>query len=406
MDISRFLLDILLLIFIGRSLGLLFVRFKFQSLIGEVLGGLILSSLVLGLVRPNETLMLFSQFGIIVLMLLSGLLTDFRSFQEYKTSSIVVGILGVLFSMSFIFLTLWVMGIDLQSSLFISVVLSNTAVEVCATILLKSNASKKIHAIIMGASFVDDIIAVFLIGVVGSLTLGEEVSIWSISFLSVKVILFIVITLLLIPYIFEKVSVVDKLIGSGPQREKVLLTFTVLFAILMAIAAMYSGLQVVIGAYIGGLIVGKWGSKVGPMLKRRIAYEELIDDISSYSHALFTPLFFGYVGIVLGEVMSNLGFDTSLIYLIIILTIMALLGKFLGCGLGAKIFHLDNRAAGYVGIAMGGRGALEMVLLTLGYEKGIISASLFASVVIVTLLTVILTPILFSLYERKFMASP
>jgi len=406
MDISRFLLDILLLIFIGRSLGLLFVRFKFQSLIGEVLGGLILSSLVLGLVRPNETLMLFSQFGIIVLMLLSGLLTDFRSFQEYKTSSIVVGILGVLFSMSFIFLTLWVMGIDLQSSLFISVVLSNTAVEVCATILLKSNASKKIHAIIMGASFVDDIIAVFLIGVVGSLTLGEEVSIWSISFLSVKVILFIVITLLLIPYIFEKVSVVDKLIGSGPQREKVLLTFTVLFAILMAIAAMYSGLQVVIGAYIGGLIVGKWGSKVGPMLKRRIAYEELIDDISSYSHALFTPLFFGYVGIVLGEVMSNLGFDTSLIYLIIILTIMALLGKFLGCGLGAKIFHLDNRAAGYVGIAMGGRGALEMILLTLGYEKGIISASLFASVVIVTLLTVILTPILFSLYERKFMASP
>jgi len=406
MDISRFLLDILLLIFIGRSLGLLFVRFKFQSLIGEVLGGLILSSLVLGLVRPNETLMLFSQFGIIVLMLLSGLLTDFRSFQEYKTSSIVVGILGVLFSMSFIFLTLWVMGIDLQSSLFISVVLSNTAVEVCATILLKSNASKKIHAIIMGASFVDDIIAVFLIGVVGSLTLGEEISIWSISFLSVKVILFIVSTLLLIPYIFEKVSVVDKLIGSGPQREKVLLTFTVLFAILMAIAAMYSGLQVVIGAYIGGLIVGKWGSKVGPMLKRRIAYEELIDDISSYSHALFTPLFFGYVGIVLGEVMSNLGFDTSLIYLIIILTIMALLGKFLGCGLGAKIFHLDNRAAGYVGIAMGGRGALEMVLLTLGYEKGIISASLFASVVIVTLLTVILTPILFSLYERKFMASP
>jgi len=406
MDISRFLLDILLLIFIGRSLGLLFVRFRFQSLIGEVLGGLILSPLVLGLVRPNETLMLFSQFGIIVLMLLSGLLTDFRSFQEYKTSSIVVGILGVLFSMSFIFLTLWGMGTDLQSSLFISVVLSNTAVEVCATILLKSNASKKIHAIIMGASFVDDIIAVFLIGVVGSLTLGEEISIWSISFLSVKVILFIVITFLLIPYIFEKVSVVDKLIGSGPQREKVLLTFTVLFAILMAIAAMYSGLQVVIGAYIGGLIVGKWGSKVGPMLKRRIAYEELIDDISSYSHALFTPLFFGYVGIVLGEVMSNLGFDTSLIYLIVILTIMALLGKFLGCGLGAKIFHLDNRAAGYVGIAMGGRGALEMVLLTLGYEKGIISASLFASVVIVTLLTVILTPILFSLYERKFMASP
>ncbi len=406
MDISYFLLSLLLLIFLGRTLGLLFVRFKFQSLIGEVLGGLILSPLILGLVSPNETLMLFSQFGIIVLMLLSGLLTDFKSFEEFKGASIMVGVLGVLVSIVLIFFTLLAFGMSIQSSLFISVVLSNTAVEVCATILLKSGASKKIHAIIMGASFVDDIVAVFLIGVVGSLTLGNEFSLLSLSILSIKVILFIAITLLGIPYLFERFSLIDKFIGSGPQREKVLLTFTVLFAILMGIVAMYSGLQVVIGAYIGGLIIGKWGSKVGPMLKRRVAYEELVDDISSYSHALFTPLFFGYVGVVLGNVIYEFGLDVSFVSIILLLTVVALAAKFVGCGAGAKISGLDLKSAGFVGIAMGGRGALEMVLLTLGYEKGIISASLFASVVIVTLLTVIITPILFSIYERKFMASP
>ncbi len=406
MDISHFLLYLLLLIFLGRALGLIFVKFKFQSLVGEVLGGLILSPLILGLVYPNETLMLFSQFGIIVLMLLSGLLTDFRAFEEQKGASILVGVLGVIFSVFLIFATLMAFGIGFQSSLFISVVLSNTAVEVCATILLKSGASKRIHAIIMGASFVDDIIAVFLIGVVGSMTMGNEVSLISILWLSVKVIVFIAITLILLPYLLERFSIIDKLIGSGPQREKVLLTFTLLFAILMGIVAMYSGLQVVIGAYIGGLIIGKWGSKIGPMLKRRVAYEDLIDDISSYSHALFTPLFFGYVGIVLGDVIKDFGLDVSLVSLIVVLVLVALAAKFVGCALGAKLSGLDRRESGYVGIAMGGRGALEMVLLTIGYEKGIISASLFASVVIVTLLTVILTPVLFSLYERKLMASP
>ncbi len=406
MEISSFLLSILLLIFIGRTLGLVFVKFKFQSLIGEVLGGLILSPLLLNWVQPNETLALFSQFGILVLMLLSGLLTDFRSFQEYKSASIVVGIGGVLASIFLIFLTLTLWGYNLYASLFISVVLSNTAVEICATILMRSNASKKIHAIIMGASFVDDIIAVFLIGVVGSLTLGQKITFQGILFLSIEVALFIALSLLAIPYLFERFSLIDRLIGSGPQREKVLLTFTILFAILMGIVAMYSGLQIVIGAYIGGLIIGKWGSKVGPMLKRRIAYEELIDDISSYSHALFTPLFFGYVGIMLGNVIYRFGVVASTTLLIVFLTIAALLGKFIGCSLGARLFKIDKKESAYIGIAMGGRGALELVLLFLGYSKGIIDSNLYVSVVIVTLATVILTPILFSYYERKVMSSP
>ncbi len=406
MEISSFLLSILLLIFIGRALGLVFVKFKFQSLIGEVLGGLILSPLLLNLVQPNETLALFSQFGILVLMLLSGLLTDFRSFQEFKSASIVVGIGGVLASIFLIFFTLTLWGYNLYASLFISVVLSNTAVEICATILMRSNASKKIHAIIMGASFVDDIIAVFLIGVVGSLTLGQKITPQGIIILSIEVALFIGISLIAIPYLFERFSLIDRFIGSGSQREKVLLTFTILFAILMGIVAMYSGLQIVIGAYIGGLIIGKWGSKVGPMLKRRIAYEELIDDISSYSHALFTPLFFGYIGIMLGEVIYRFGVVASTTLLIIVLTIAALLGKFIGCSLGARIFKIDKKESAYIGIAMGGRGALELVLLFLGYSKGIIDSNLYISVVIVTLATVILTPLLFSYYERKIISSP
>ncbi len=404
MDID--FVSLLLLILLGRTLGLAFARYKFQSLIGEILAGVILSPLIFGLV-PNDTLKLFSQFGIIMLMLLSGLLTDFKSFSENKLSSIVVGVLGVVFSIIFLFFTLRFFGVSLEASLFLSVILSNTAVEVCANLLMKSeNASKDIHAVIMGASFVDDIVAVFLIGVVGSITLNGELKLDILAYLSVKVVAFILISLLVIPYLFEKFSVVDKLIGSGPRREKVLLSFTILFAIFMGLIAQYAGLQTVIGAYIAGLIIGRWGSKVGPLLKRRIAYEELVDDIDPFLHALFTPLFFGYVGLKLGSVISQFGIDYWAMFLVLALTAAAMLGKFMGCGFGARITGFDAKSSYFVGIAMGGRGALELVLLTIVYDRGIISGTLFASVVMVTLLTVIITPLMFSLYERRLMASP
>ena len=406
MDINSFLFSLILLIFLGRALGLLFVRYKFQSLIGEVLGGIILSPLALGLIAPDDILRLFAQFGIIMIMLLSGLLTDFKAFSEHKYKSIVIGVLGVGVSMAIISSILYIFGVGLGASLFIGVILSNTAVEVCANILMKSKSSKDIQAIIMGASFVDDIVAVFLIGVVGSITLGNNVTIFSLLILSLGVALFILIFLWIVPYFLERYSIIDKLIGSGPKREKVLLTFTILFALLLGLVAQYVGLQAVIGAYIGGLIIGKWGTKVGPMLRRRVAYEDLVDDLEPFSHALFTPLFFGYVGLTLGSVLSKFGMTWYMVALVIFLTFGALAGKFLGCGLGARLSKLTRKESGFIGIAMGGRGALELVLLAIGYAKGLISGPLFASVVLVTLLTVIITPLLLSLYEKKVMAFP
>ncbi len=406
MDINTFLFSIILLLFLGRFLGLIFSHYKFQSLIGEVLAGVILSPLLIGVLYPSETLQVFAQFGIIMIMLLSGLLTDFKAFSEHKYKSMLIGVLGVIFSIILIFFTLQLFGVDFTASLFISVILSNTAVEVCASILMKSKSSKELQAIIMGASFVDDIVAVFLIGVVGSLTLGTEITISSILILSIGVIAFLAAFLIIVPILLEKYSVIDKLIGSGPQREKVLLTFTILFTLFLGLIAQYVGLQAVIGAYIAGLIIGKWGSRVGPMLRRRVAYEELVEDIQPISHALFTPLFFGYIGLTLGQVLSQFGFTIFMGILVIALTLVALLGKWIGCGLGGVLSKLDRKSSGFIGVAMGGRGALELVLLALGYEKQIISGPLFASVVLVTLLTVILTPLALSLYEKKFMAYP
>ncbi len=406
MTIDSFLLSLLLLIFLARFIGLLLSKVGIQSLVGEVIGGVVLSPLLLGVIVPNETLKIFSQFGIIILMLLSGLLTDFHAFLENKITSILVGMLGVAMSMALIFTSLYALGYTWITSLFISVVLSNTAVEVCARVLMRKQLSKKTHAIIMGASFVDDIIAVFLIGMVGSIALGENLTTSYLIIISSKLVLFITLSLILVPYLMERYRVIDHLIGTGPQREKLLLTFTFLFAILFAIVAQYSGLQSIIGAYIAGLIIGQWGSKVGPLLRRRVAYEDLVDDIEPMSHAVFTPLFFGYVGLQLGSILSKFSMGLKGLIVVIVVTIMAILGKFIGCGLGAKLRGVSGGESAFIGLAMGGRGALELVLLSIAYEKNIIDGEMFAAVIIVTLLTVVLSPVLLTTYERHVRAYP
>lgn len=397
---------LLLLLLLGRALGELFRRFKFEPLIGEVLAGLILGPALLGLIVASaklEALEYFSQFGIIMLMLLAGLTTDFRSFADNKFSSLIIGSMGVVVSFLLIFLPLrFLLGIDFIASLFIAAILSNTAIEVCARILMHSE-NQKAKAVIIGASFIDDIIAVFLIGIVSSrVFLGKTPGVLEISWLAARVIIFLFVTLIIVSWLIEKLF--DRL-HKSPEEGKIMLTTTFILTFLFALVANQVGLHFVVGAYIAGLIVGKWGSKVGPLLRRRITRRKLVMDIDAPLRAIFGPIFFGYIGLSVSIIISE-GDATFLEVapLILILSFLAFFGKILGCGLGAKVCGFNGRESLTIGTAMCGRGALELVLLSFGLDIEVITEPQFIALVIVTLFTIILTPILYSIssrYEKK-----
>ncbi|MCK5560829.1 MAG: cation:proton antiporter, partial [Thermoplasmata archaeon] len=350
-------------------------------------------------IEPTLELQVLSQFGVLMLMLLSGLMTDYKTFLVNRRASVFIGALGVAVTFLLIYLPLhFIIGplynLSTLANLFIAAILSNTAIEISASILLHSRRPK-LKAVIIGASFVDDIIAVFLIGIVSSMIYsGETLTMESIFVLSIEIILFLAISLLVATYVIEHIF--DKLIGG---KSKITLTVTLIVAFLFAIIANLIGLHEVIGAYIAGLIIGKWGEHVGPMLKRRIAWEKLKTDIDTPLRAIFGPLFFGFIGLSL--VFPALDELPKVIPLIIILTILAIVGKILGCGVGAKIFDFSNRESLTLGCAMCGRGALELVLVSFGLEAGLIDESIFTALVMVTVITVIVTPILYTLAERR-----
>lgn len=403
MELDYFYWLLLLLLF-GRAIGEVFRRFEFQPLIGEVIAGLILGPAILGLIIIPEgeinPLEYFSQLGILMLMLLAGLITDFESFAENKMKSFVIGGAGVVVSFFIVFLPLhFIVGIEFLSALFIAAILSNTAIEVCAGILIHSE-NIKIKNVVLGASFIDDIIAVFLIGIVSSFVfLGRIPPPEEVAWLAARVILFLLITLMVVTWLLERLF--DRL-HKGTEEFKLMLTTTFILTFLFALAATWVGLHYVIGAYLAGLVIGKWGSKIGPMLRRRITWRKLVEDIDPPLRAIFGPIFFGYIGLSVSIIASAGGVGASeVVFLIILLGVLVFTGKILGCGLGARLCKFNGNESLMIGTAMCGRGALELVLLSFGLEIGVINEVHFTSLVIVTLITIILTPILYTLMHKR-----
>jgi Kef-type K+ transport system membrane component KefB len=138
---EHFLWAVVLILLLGRTLGLLTKRLGVHNMLGEVLAGLILGPIALfvsmrlfgvsmGIV-PSIPLEVLAQFGILMLMILSGLITDIHSFRAQTKDSIVVGFGGVIVSFCLVFLALFFLfpAMSLPAILFISAILSNTAIE-------------------------------------------------------------------------------------------------------------------------------------------------------------------------------------------------------------------------------------------------------------------------------------
>jgi len=416
---ESFLLPVVLLLLVGRTLGLIFQRYGFQSLIGEVLAGILVGFFLIFisaqyLIDTSPALEVLSQFGVIMLMLLAGLMTDYRTFRKNQKASIFIGVIGVIVTFFMVFLTLEFIigpyfGTSTLVNLFIAAILSNTAIEICAGVLIHAK-KPKLAAVIIGASFVDDIIAVFLIGIVSTMVYtGQTPTVNEIFNLSIMIIAFLAISLVVVSAFIEKVF--DKVM---PGRRKISLTITLIMGFTFAIIAGLLGLHEVIGAYIAGLIIGKWGERIGPMLKRRIAWEKLKADIDTPLRAVFGPLFFGFIGLsvvlpmikvensdVVSIITPTIDQIVYVIPFILIILLLAVLGKIIGCGTSAKVFKFSNQESLALGCAMCGRGSLELVLISFGRGAGIIDDTVFITLVLVTVITVIITPIMYTLAEKK-----
>ncbi|NJE25323.1 cation:proton antiporter [Thermococcus sp. MV5] len=384
----EYILDLSILLVLAKTLEWLFEKKEIHPIIAHILTGMVLGPFFLNVVIPSEPLKVLSEFGLLMMMLYMGLTSNFSSISSNKSKAIFVAGLGVVFSFIFGFLTVYLFGKGLAAAIFVGVTLGNTAIEVTSGVILKSRVRKEISSILMGAAFADDIMAVYLIGIITAMTKGE-LALFPLGILTIKIAIFIIVVLLISEYVFKR----SVRFYSILRNLNIFFTFTIILTFLLAIVAERVGLHQIIGAYLAGLTISRLRERKDPLVLSKIKLNELIGDLQVVLTEFFIPLFFIYVGLMFNPPLNE--FNIALVF---ILYLAAVAGKFLGCGLGMKFFKFDWKSAALVGIGMGGRGSLELAILKFGIEEGLIDQGIFAAVVIVSMLTAVTTPQFFKLY--------
>ncbi|MDK2915043.1 MAG: hypothetical protein PWQ79_1958 [Thermococcaceae archaeon] len=386
-----FLLALAILLVFAKSLEWLFERFEIHPIIAHVLTGITLGPFVFGLIEPTQELSVLAEFGLIMMMLYMGLTSNFSAIAQNTKKAVIVAVLGVAFSFLFGFATVVFFGKSISSAIFVGITLGNTAIEVTSGVLVRERVRREVSSILMGAAFADDILAVYLIGILTAMAKGT-MGLSPLLILTAKIFLFIGAVLLVSELVMKRARWFNYIV----RDLNVFFTFTMILTFSLAIIAERAGLNQIIGAYLAGLTISRLRERKDPLIVTRIKLNELIEDLQVVLTEFFIPLFFIYVGLMFNPPLKEIKLP-----LILMLYASAVLGKLLGCGLGAKLFGLSWMDSALIGIGMGGRGSLELAILTFGLSAGLIDQGLFATVIVVSMLTALTTPIFFREFIKR-----
>lgn len=357
------------------------VKLKMPSVIGELLVGIVIGPAMLNWIHPTTFINYFSKLGVIVLMFIAGLEGDLKLLIKYWAPALTVATLGVIVPTGTAFLLCHnLFNFSVKASVFMGLVLSATSVSITIQVLKEMHRlNTRAGAIICGAAVADDIICVILLGIASSIYgTSQHESIW---LMVLKMFLFFVIVLLIGKFIVPKfLSIFQDLNAteSDTAGAMILCFGTAALAVMM-------GMSDVLGAYFAGLAISETDFE-----------DHLEDKIEPIGYAVFIPVFFVSIGLQI----SFKGMQNDIVF-IILLIITAILGKQIGCGLAAKMFHLSWTESNVVGAGMVSRGEMALVVANVALSSHLIDQNHYTAMILVTVITTLVAPLILKLFILK-----
>ncbi len=378
----EFLLAILVLFLYAKVLGEVFHYFGFPSLVGEVLVGIVLGPALLGWVSPTDAhIEGVAMLGLVVLMLVAGMNSRFDLLAKLKFKSALISIPAAALSFLFAFSIPYTLGLSLTTSLFIGAALTNTSTDILARVVERH----RLGPVLMGAALIDDILAVYIIGIISVMALGQAIDVISVLRVTVLIVIFFIAIAYVSRELLVKRNVMRPLWRFEERGGPI--AFALCLALALAVVAHQIGLHFIIGAYMAGLFISRLRERRTPTLISRIQLNKILEDVSVALESVLTPIFFAFVGLQLAPDWANLNYT-----LLGGLIVAAFGGKFLGGLAGARAAGYKRESAA-IGVAMCSRGALELALLHFGLSAGVIGVDIFSSMVLLVMLTAVLSPI-------------
>jgi Kef-type K+ transport system membrane component KefB len=270
-------------------------------------------------------------------------------------------------------------------SMFIGLGLSVTAIAVNARVLNDLCLQRyRVTPVIIGASIVDDVLSFALFSAIIELTTTKSHFNWlTMGHDLIKVLIFFGLTILIGIQIFPKLS------RYFSDREAKGFTFALIMALLFGLMAEIAGLHIIIGAYMAGLFVREG-------IVDQELFQKINDRFVSITYGFFGPIFFVSLAFHMNFSIfsSHAGFISLLLF-------VAVIGKMGGTMIGTWLGKMNFKESMVVSCAMNGRGAVELVIASVGIKLGIIDDVLFSILVVIAFLTTLFPPISLSFLLRK-----
>lgn len=398
------LIQFIVIMVITRLFGYLVSFFAQPTVVGEIVAGIILGPSLMGALFPEIFITLFpkeslgnlhliSQLGLIFFMFVVGMELDFDKIKKQSSASVFISHVSIIFPFFLgVALAYWLYPIFapknitfIPFALFIGIAMSITAFPVLARIIKEKNiGDTRYGSMAITCAAADDITAWYILALIIAISISGSLS--SSIVLLFLIALYVVIMFYVVRPLFAKIG--------QAQSERLSMngmSFIIVLLMLSSLATEAIGVHALFGAFMAGAMMPSSAlSRLKELIAPRLEYVSLL---------VLLPLFFALTGL-----RSEIGLLNSIDAWLICggIIVLAVFGKLFGSALASKYMGFSWRDSFALGILMNTRGLMELVVLNIGYEMGILSTELFTMFVVMALATTIMTGPFLNLITRGF----
>jgi Kef-type K+ transport system membrane component KefB/nucleotide-binding universal stress UspA family protein len=393
-----FLIELLVLVLVGRLLGEAMHRIGQPSIMGQLLAGILLGPSVFGWLWPDIQHWVFpaakeqramidavSQFGILLLLLLTGMETDLKLVRKVGKAAISISLTGVAVPFACGVTLGWLLPDSLLprpdqrllTSLFLGTALSISSIKVVAAIVREMSFTRRnLGQVIVASAIMEDTIGWIIIAITFGLAQTGRIDIASVAMTLLGTALFLIGSFTVGRRI---VFFLIRWTNDHFESEFPVITTILVIMSAMALVTHFIGVHTVLGAFIAGILIGE-----SPILTKHID-----EQLRGLILAFFMPVFFGMAGLSTDLTVLT---DPNLLVLAFALIAIASIGKFAGAFIGGEIGGLTRRESLALACGMNARGSTEVVVATIGLSMGALSQNLFTMIVAMAVTTTLAMP--------------
>ncbi len=370
-----------ILLLAAKAAGYISTKLGQPSVLGELLIGVVLGPSLFSLFNLSFLVYEelphfiddFAEIGVLLLMFIAGLELQLSDLAKNKGASAYAGILGVLVPVLLGFLVGEFFSMEIEQSLFLGLTLGATSVSISAQTLIELKVLRsRVGFGLLGAAVFDDMLVILLLS--GFIALNQGGSALEIIIVLFKMIGFLSLSLAFGYWVLPKIS---RSVQNLPIAQGTITLAIIIMLVYGVSAELLGGMAAITGSFIAGLMYARTREKT-----------EIERGLRSLSYGFFVPIFFINIGLH----VDVRGMSISTLWILIMITIAAIVGKIFGAGLGAKIGKFSWLESLQLGIGMVSRGEVGLIVATVGLQENLLNPELYSAIVGMVLITTLITP--------------